>query len=287
MNIVSRRARTPGRSEQAFTLIELLVVIAIIAILASILFPVFTQAKEASKKVTCISNMKQLGVAWTMYAGDYDDNVSPAWFANGGGGDSAISGPWPVQFNQGYIKSKRFLICPSFRDAQGTASVFTGYNYYRDTTYGYNATYMNPAPGCADGPDSGGNDTNGTPCKTSTMAASQGIPLNMGAIQESSNTIAFTESTIYVAGQGFVGAYYYVKPPNMWAGYDPNNSGTWKSDSFGRVIARHSAEIGNIVFSDTHAKGLKMNAIKNQDLWRANKAPANPQYGGGDPRAGG
>lgn len=286
MDILSRRlAAIPRR--RAFTLIELLVVIAIIAILAAILFPVFGQAKEAAKKSTCVSNMKQLGIAWTLYANDSDDVVAPAWFANGGGADSAVSGPWPVQFNQGYIKSKLFLICPSFKDAPGTSSVFTGYNYYRDTTYGYNALYLNPAPGCGDGPDSGvdGKDANGTPCVKSAMASSQGLPMPMTQIQESANTLAFTESTIYVPGSGFCGAYYYVKPPHMWTGYNPADSTTWKSDSFGRVIFRHGAEIGNVVFADSHVRGLKMGQIKDQDLWRANKAPANPQYGGDDPRA--
>jgi prepilin-type N-terminal cleavage/methylation domain-containing protein/prepilin-type processing-associated H-X9-DG protein len=61
--------------KKAFTLIELLVVIAIIAILAAILFPVFAQAKAAAKQSANVSNMKQLGLAGIMYAGDWDDNA--------------------------------------------------------------------------------------------------------------------------------------------------------------------------------------------------------------------
>lgn len=59
---------------RGFTLIELLVVIAIIAILAAILFPVFAQAREAARKTSCQSNMKQLGVGALMYAQDYDES---------------------------------------------------------------------------------------------------------------------------------------------------------------------------------------------------------------------
>ena len=58
---------------KAFTLIELLVVIAIIAILAAILFPVFAQAKAAAKKVSCVSNLRQIGMAAIMYADDNDE----------------------------------------------------------------------------------------------------------------------------------------------------------------------------------------------------------------------
>lgn len=63
--------------QRAFTLIELLVVIAIIAILAAILFPVFAQAKVAAKKTSDLSNLKQIGLAGLIYAGDFDDVYNP------------------------------------------------------------------------------------------------------------------------------------------------------------------------------------------------------------------
>ena len=62
-------------SKQAFTLIELLVVIAIIAILAAILFPVFAQAREKARQSACLSNLRQIGLAFSMYAQDYDERL--------------------------------------------------------------------------------------------------------------------------------------------------------------------------------------------------------------------
>jgi len=61
------------KRQKGFTLIELLVVIAIIAILAAILFPVFAQAREKARAITCTSNMKQIGTALMMYVQDYDE----------------------------------------------------------------------------------------------------------------------------------------------------------------------------------------------------------------------
>jgi len=60
--------------KRGFTLIELLVVIAIIAILAAILFPVFARAREAARRTVCLNNMRQLALAFIMYAGDNDES---------------------------------------------------------------------------------------------------------------------------------------------------------------------------------------------------------------------
>ncbi len=94
---------------RGFTLIELLVVIAIIAILAAILFPVFAQAKLAAKKTTTISNMRSIGLAVTMYAGDNDD-VFPRTMDTSTGFPETISW-WAVHSYQAslepYIKNGR------------------------------------------------------------------------------------------------------------------------------------------------------------------------------------
>ena len=73
------------RRLKGFTLIELLVVIAIIAILAAILFPVFARAREAARKITCVSNMRQLGTGVMMYTQDYDETMPTGasnWWAS-------------------------------------------------------------------------------------------------------------------------------------------------------------------------------------------------------------
>src|ERR1700710_3010555 len=92
---------------KAFTLIELLVVIAIIAILAAILFPVFSQAKEAAKKTRALAQMKQLGLAVMMYAEDYDDYFVPASMRTA---DPAIDPiVWPPLVNV-YVKNEELFI---------------------------------------------------------------------------------------------------------------------------------------------------------------------------------
>src|ERR1051325_11064058 len=80
MNSWNRTSSHRGRSE-GFTLIELLVVIAIIAILAAILFPVFAQAREKARAISCLSNIKQTALGVVMYVQDYDE-THPMFFYN-------------------------------------------------------------------------------------------------------------------------------------------------------------------------------------------------------------
>ena len=115
-------------NKRAFTLIELLVVIAIIAILAAILFPVFAQAREKARQTSCLSNVRQLGLAMMMYSQDYDElSVTCEHDVE----DIAELYAW-FQPLFPYLKSRDVLRCPSIGTANPQfyfSDVFTNANW--------------------------------------------------------------------------------------------------------------------------------------------------------------
>jgi prepilin-type processing-associated H-X9-DG protein/prepilin-type N-terminal cleavage/methylation domain-containing protein len=121
------------KSKCAFTLVELLVVIAIILIIASILLPVFAQARETAHRIVCGSNLRQLGLAVLMYESDYDETM-PGSYGGPYPDDVAHKrlGGWVYyqQFDTNfdvalgsiypYVGNKAVYVCPD--DALGEAS---------------------------------------------------------------------------------------------------------------------------------------------------------------------
>jgi prepilin-type N-terminal cleavage/methylation domain-containing protein/prepilin-type processing-associated H-X9-DG protein len=106
------------RKRRGFTLIELLVVIAIIAILAAILFPVFAQARDRARSASCVSNLKQVGTAWMMYAQDYDERFPVAqplnvWDNCATMKDRGAFGGWIGNLLMPYTKNEAVFKCPS------------------------------------------------------------------------------------------------------------------------------------------------------------------------------
>ena len=120
--MTSRRSRSGLRG---FTLVELLTVIAIIAVLAAIIFPVFGQAREMARGTVCLSNIKNIGTAVSMYAQDYDETVIP-WRncpvqtrdgVTACSIDDQVASLWTSTV-QPYLKNKQLLFCPSFNEKE-------------------------------------------------------------------------------------------------------------------------------------------------------------------------
>lgn len=165
----------------AFTLIELLVVIAIIAILAAILFPVFAQAKEAAKKTSSLSNMKQVGTAAFLYANDYDD-VFPLT-ERGSDVDDAHEYYWGDMLYP-YAKSWQILQAPGSGSPIQFKPQPLPYSQQWSYNYAINDITAN-SPDCA--PSGGMNGPDSPTCE------------HLGAAGKSTTAIASPSTIVFVA----------------------------------------------------------------------------------------
>lgn len=119
------------RDKHGFTLIELLVVIAIIAILAAILFPVFARAREKARQTTCLSNLKQMGLAVLMYTNDCDE-LLPLGFDEPAFRASRDQHGFWVGKIEPYTKNWQIFNCPS-------SELFTTIQAWNRYEYGCNS----------------------------------------------------------------------------------------------------------------------------------------------------
>jgi prepilin-type N-terminal cleavage/methylation domain-containing protein/prepilin-type processing-associated H-X9-DG protein len=244
----ARKSRAVNRrGKRGFTLIELLVVIAIISILASILFPVFARARENARRASCMSNLKQMGLAMMQYVQDYDEKYPLSYIAiptteipPGGVWATGVLF-WPQALFP-YHHSYQVFFCPSS-------------NYPFDASHPTNAEYGNYG--------------------ANRLIVPQATPtISMASVIAPATTYMLFDSSVYMLHPNYV--YYSPTAPTYFipgaAPYAEGLYGAWATNTSINTnekvqaqkadyeTGRHFGGI-NMCFADGHVKWLKSSDV--------------------------
>jgi len=220
---------------RAFTLIELLVVIAIIAILAAILFPVFAQAKEAAKKTSDLSNMRQLATAMILYATDNDGGTPTSMHTSSGNAQRA----WVYNLQPYTTRVEELRISPA--DPKGRERTKLGATSYVINGYLTDRTDEMEAPEIV-----------------------EGMTRSLDSLARPTDTmlfwvIAFSKNA--ATYDDHVHSYYWFQTSNpalRWS----RILAEIQPDAFNRSHSNRTQGNANYVYADTHVKSRQAAQIR-------------------------
>jgi prepilin-type N-terminal cleavage/methylation domain-containing protein len=215
---------------RAFTLVELLVVVAVVAVLLAMLLPSLRAAREQAKQAKCAGNLRQLGIAFHMYAGEYGGRAMPTAYFDGWpivywwGLDSTAGVDHSRGFTARYLsadlKAGGVYECPA--QARGTYEISQGLSGEVTSTYGYNGYFLSPSQ---------------TPGWSFTIGLRPWQ--NLDQMRHPQLIFAFADSMIEWGGQLKNSAL--LDPPWLFDGrrWKPNANPTTSFRHRGRTVAAH------------------------------------------------